>query len=90
MTDKTKEAIKKILDEVENPLGLYLADEALAKICAIVDEEREELPTADLIAELEKRRPCERCAYVNSCTGDSNCMWNDIFSFRTDNFKPSK
>jgi hypothetical protein len=47
-------------------------------------------PTADLIAELEKRRPCNDggCMGVHSPHGDGcrECRW----SFHKDNFKPYK
>ena len=48
------------------------------------------IPTADLIAELEKRRPCERCVsgpYGECC---APCLWNDLDFSGKDNFKPSK
>ena len=45
-----------------------------------------EIPTADLIAELEKRRPCERCEFKSGSMGRGCvCFWNI-----KDNFKPSK
>ena len=50
-----------------------------------------EIPTADLLAELEKRRPCERCDRAGCIT----CLWAAIGIINnspksTDNFKPSK
>jgi transcriptional regulator NrdR family protein len=42
-----------------------------------------EIPTADLIAELEKRRPCDKCNSEEPCL---RCVWYS----RHDNFKPSK
>ena len=45
-----------------------------------------EIPTASLIAELEKRRPnCRDCARVDGNHG-CPCMWSNL----TDNFKPTK
>ena len=49
------------------------------------------IPTADLLAELEKRRPCERCDRAGCIT----CLWAAIGIINnspksTDNFKPSK
>ena len=47
-----------------------------------------EIPTADLIAELERRRPkdCQK----SNCTGSCySCIW-DIHEFGKDNFKEAK
>jgi len=44
-----------------------------------------EVPTPDLIAELEKRRPCERCAWLK--TKDFKCLQCVHQSQRLDNFK---
>lgn len=48
-----------------------------------------EIPTSDLIAELEKRRPCERCAYQQGhpVTCES-CVWSSIIE--SNNFKEAK
>ncbi len=50
-----------------------------------------EVPTADLIAELARRRPCERCANTNSvmCI---RCNWCAVWHFKdyTDNFKEAE
>ena len=87
MTDKTKEAVVGIIN-VYADNGME-ESEALAKICAIVDEERKGIPTADLLAELEKRRPdCDKCGPH----GDNRCMfciWQGE-GLHKDNFKPSK
>jgi hypothetical protein len=49
-----------------------------------------EIPTADLMAELEKRRPCEKCAKNEEY--NCACIWAKVFSLRllTDNFKPKE
>lgn len=52
-----------------------------------------DVPTADLIAELERRRPCKKCKHLVSidkqCQG---CMWlfADEMGNKTDNFKEAK
>ena len=46
--------------------------------------------TADLIAELEKRRPCKRCG-ANGGSKCVNCKWNGVLVLmREDNFKEAK
>jgi hypothetical protein len=44
-----------------------------------------EIPTADLIAELERRRPCEKCFYKLSTV---NCICQKCIYNKADNFKP--
>jgi hypothetical protein len=44
--------------------------------------------TADLIAELEKRRPCDKCQ--DRVRGDCRCLWNDPFYGYNNNFKEAK
>ena len=49
-----------------------------------------EIPTADLIAELEKRKPCGKCDYpvdMGKACLFSRCRWWQIGG--EDNFKPS-
>jgi len=52
-----------------------------------------EIPTADLIAELEKQRPdCKKCPPIPNINGDhscDNCIWLGK-SLGTDNFKGAK
>lgn len=52
------------------------------------------VPTADLIAELERRRPvCDNCTqavrYLNEPLRCDNCMWRPE-KLMTDNFKPKE
>ena len=45
------------------------------------------IPAADLIAELEKRRPCERCeVYEDIPVYGCDCVWDSIG--KPNNFKP--
>ena len=52
-----------------------------------------EIPTADLIAELGKRRPCARCAR-NGGQKCGSCFWHHAFmlvaSRDNDNFKEAE
>ena len=50
-----------------------------------------DFPTASLIAELEKRRPCEKCvdSFMEKRSG-CTCIWQDPFYYDKDNFKPAK
>ena len=46
-----------------------------------------DIPASDLIAELEKRRPCEKCKdYLQVVCG--NCVWDSLG--QEDNFKEAK
>lgn len=53
-----------------------------------------DIPTADLIAELEKRRPCVRCQSETDLKICSLCFWMKIFVLahgtENNNFKEAK
>jgi hypothetical protein len=65
------------------------ADVPLGDLLGMNQETIDDYSTADLIAELEKRRPCPRCAHrgkpLPRCCG---CLWCGVNG--KDNFKPSK
>lgn len=80
----------------------YTADDgskSQSVLCAKVPELVEALihptSTADLIAELEKRRPCERCKHWrHNATPCMSCFWKGLWNMgealHTDNFKEEK
>jgi len=54
-----------------------------------------EISTADLIAELERRRPCKRCeSWRHNSTPCMSCFWKGLWNMgealHTDNFKEAK
>ena len=52
-----------------------------------------EISTPDLIAELERRRPCEKCENYSSKIEPPTCifcMWNPDNMSRPNNFKEAK
>ena len=63
-----------------------MTEQEKALLAMVVDGELKKLPTADLIAELERRRPCLECARNSNSIGCDGCAynWPPIQS----NFKP--
>lgn len=55
--------------------------------CGASGEFNVEIPTADLIAELERRRPCKRCEF--KLDEYCECCWDGLNS-KQDNFKEAK
>jgi len=54
----------------------------------ILREIEVEIPTADLIAELERRRPCKKCV-TQSDMRCVSCVWSAVYSMnKKDNFTP--
>jgi len=85
----TRAKIVKVLIDYHQkgpPKGKDLAD----CIITAYDEERKAISTSDLIAELERRRPCDRCKnkalkwYESYCT---YCRWAGHIG---DNYKEVK
>ena len=54
------------------------------------EEPLDKISTPDLIAELERRRPCKKCAR-NGNQNCYNCRWNGVLVLmREDNFKEAE
>lgn len=56
---------------------------------------KEDVPTASLIAELEKRRPCSKCqSFIADGTPCQKCLWRAVWCsgdlLFPDNFKESE
>ncbi len=78
-------------DNANIPADCFAGNFLCPKECRAEVVSAEHLSTSDLIAELEKRRPCERCAdKLLDEQGDCKCLWSDPFYGFSDNFKEAK
>ncbi len=50
-----------------------------------------EIPTSELIAEIERRSPCKKCvSWLTNSTPCMTCLWKSLRIFGKDNFKEAK
>ena len=50
-----------------------------------------DIPTSNLIVELERRRPCNKCANYGTHMNDKCvCIWDNPLGYTVDNFKPKE
>ena len=104
-----REELEEILDmgdDVAKEMDITIKGEPTVKvdyIKAILSRHPEEeplpdysdIPTQNLIAELERRRPCKRCEHWrHNSTPCMNCFWKGLWNMgealHTDNFKEAK
>lgn len=66
-------------EENHDEIEVVMDEKEKAVLAMIVDGALKKLPTADLIAELERRRPCGKCKRYSEimvrCKSMSNCVW---------------
>lgn len=82
-----------VVEDANLPKGtayLIIQDKGIVKQMVKVFDELQGLSAVDLIAELEKRRPCGKCiSWKGSSTPCISCVWKETWGLQNfkDNFK---